>query len=310
MKCYCEDLVAQNSSVSSVCLKDLCIFDSVDEKDFERFRGIGVRKTFRDGETLFVQGGPVDGIFVIKAGRIRLSKVLEDGTEITLDFRKPGDLIGEEAFSHRVNYPLTAWAMEETVTCGFRVSDFNQLILDNPDLGLKLIGNMSKRILSLNSRLGSATAGNLEDRLFHVLSNIASEHGRENLKGLLYWVFVDPRGTELFGWRSSCQRNEGVEKTSEYRKGHQRGQPVHCARKRDWRIKEVSSFFRARGGSCMWWESYSDILSIRNFDSHCSPGYSFIPSRHVSYVKAPWEERCRQAPWAHAGFFVSNEQNL
>lgn len=183
MKCYCEDFVPQNSSISSACLKNIAIFDNISEKDFERFRNIGVKKTYRDGEALFVQGGPIEEIFVIKAGRIRLSKVLKDGTEITLDFRKAGDLIGEEAFSRSASYPLTAWAMEETLTCGFRLSDFNQLILDNPDLGLKLMGNMSKTILTLNARLGSAATGNLEDRLLRTLSNIAREHGKKTSKG-------------------------------------------------------------------------------------------------------------------------------
>jgi CRP-like cAMP-binding protein len=183
MDCYCEKDLSKNSPVSSRCLKDLFIFDEISAEDFERFRGIGIRKTFRDGEAIFIQGDPISEIFLIKAGRIRLSKVLEDGTEITLDFRKPGDLIGEAAFSRPINYPLTAWAMEETVTCGFRVRDFNQLILDNPDLGLKLIGNMSKRMLTLTTRLGSATAGNLDDRLFEVLSNIAWEHGKKTSNG-------------------------------------------------------------------------------------------------------------------------------
>ena len=183
MKCHCENLVLPNSSVSSACLRDLPIFDRISEEDFERFRGIGIQKIFHDGETLFVQGNPINEIFVIKAGRIRLSKVLEDGTEITLDFRKPGDLIGEEAFSRRISYPLTAWTMEETMTCGFRVRDFNQLILDNPDLGLKLIRSMSMRILTLNSRLGSATAGNLEDRLYRTLTSIAVEHGKKTSTG-------------------------------------------------------------------------------------------------------------------------------
>ncbi len=183
MKCDCDDFVSSNSSVSSVCLKDLHVFDGISESDFNRFGSIGVRKFFRPGEALFVQGDPVNEIFAVKSGRIRLSKVLEDGTEITLDYRMAGDLVGEEAFSHSINYPLTAWAMEEAMTCGFRVSDFNQLILDNPDLGLKLIGNMSNRILSLNARLGSATAGSLDDRVFQVLSNMASEHGRKTSKG-------------------------------------------------------------------------------------------------------------------------------
>ena len=183
MTCSCDDVLPEKSLTSSVCIKDFSLLESLNAHDFERFKDIGMRKIFHEGEALFVQGGPINEVFVIKAGRIRLSKVLEDGTEITLDFRKPGDLIGEEAFSQRVNYPLTAWAMQETLTCGFRVHDFNQLIVDNPDLGLKLIGNMSKTILTLNSRLESLTIGHLEDRIFQVLSNIASEHGRKTSKG-------------------------------------------------------------------------------------------------------------------------------
>ncbi|MDQ7783683.1 MAG: Crp/Fnr family transcriptional regulator [Desulfomonilaceae bacterium] len=183
MKCDCDEFVSPNSSVSSVCLRDLRVFHGVGDSDFKRFGSIGVRKVFCPGEALFVQGDPVHEVFAVKSGRIRLSKVLEDGTEITLDYRKAGDLVGEEAFSHSVNYPLTAWAMEETMTCGFRVRDFNRLILDNPDLGLKLIGNMSSRIQSLNARLETASAGNLEDRVFRILSTIASEHGRKTSKG-------------------------------------------------------------------------------------------------------------------------------
>ncbi len=147
-------------------------------------RHIGMRKNFRHGQALFLQGEPVNEVFIIKSGRIRLSKVLEDGTEITLDFRKPGDLIGEDALSGPIDYPLTAWAMEETVTCGFYLKDFNRLILDNPELGLKLIGNMSKRILTLTGRLESAAAENLDARLLRALTDIAWEHGKNTSKGL------------------------------------------------------------------------------------------------------------------------------
>lgn len=183
MKCDCEIALPNNTSVSSVCLRDLSVFDSVSDDDFERFKAIGLRKTFRKGQALFVQGSPINEVFVIKAGRIRLSKVLDDGTEITLDFRKPGDFIGEEAFSREVEYPLTAYAIEEALTCGFRVRDFKQLILDNPDVGLSLIANMAETILTLSSRLENMTAGALEYRILQVLSGIATEHGRRTPRG-------------------------------------------------------------------------------------------------------------------------------
>jgi CRP-like cAMP-binding protein len=34
---------------------------------------------------LFLQGDPADEIFLINGGRFKLSKILEDGTELTLD---------------------------------------------------------------------------------------------------------------------------------------------------------------------------------------------------------------------------------
>lgn len=34
-------------------------------------------------------------MFLIKGGRVKLTKVLEDGNELTLDIRKAGDFVGE-----------------------------------------------------------------------------------------------------------------------------------------------------------------------------------------------------------------------
>ncbi len=38
-------------------------------------------------------------LFLIKAGRVKLAKLSEDGAEITLDIRKAGDFIGETVLS-------------------------------------------------------------------------------------------------------------------------------------------------------------------------------------------------------------------
>lgn len=56
---------------------------------------------------MFLQGDPVDKMFFIKGGRVKLSKVLEDGTELTLDIRKAGDFVGENMFSEEGHYPVT-----------------------------------------------------------------------------------------------------------------------------------------------------------------------------------------------------------
>ena len=64
---------------------------------------------------MFLQGDPADKMFLIKGGRIKLSKVLEDGSELTLDIRKAGDFVGENMFSEEGEYPVSAYCLEDTL---------------------------------------------------------------------------------------------------------------------------------------------------------------------------------------------------
>lgn len=42
--------------------------------------------------------------------------------------------------------------------------DFEQLVLQNPNIGLQVIKNLSKRIASLTSHVGSLAVANIEER--------------------------------------------------------------------------------------------------------------------------------------------------
>ena len=115
---------------------------------------MGRRKAYRQGDAVFRQGDAADAMFLIKSGRIKLSKIFKDGREVTLDYRKAGDTFGENIFGQATHYPVTAWCLEATYTCGFKKSDFEQLILEHPSIGLRVIRKQSELIESLSTRLG------------------------------------------------------------------------------------------------------------------------------------------------------------
>ena len=138
---------------------------------------IGLKRSIRAGSPVFTQGSPANEIFLIKVGRIKLTKIHKDGAEITLDFRKAGDVLGEDVFSGESDYPLGAWALEDTVTCGFELRDFNALVLKRPDIGLNLIKSLGVKLSSVTGRLDSMAENSLENRLHRILSQVAREHG-------------------------------------------------------------------------------------------------------------------------------------
>ena len=185
MTCLCEQIAGEDIELSPTCIGHLWIFQNLDPEEIEALSREALRKKSVKGQPLFLQGDPTDEMFLIKGGRVKLSKVHEDGNELTLDIRKEGDFVGENMFSEEGRYPVSAYCLEDTMTCGFSRSQFEQLVLQHPKVGLQIIKNLSARISWLTMRVGSLSVTNIEDRLYRVLISVAREHGTISPKGTI-----------------------------------------------------------------------------------------------------------------------------
>lgn len=159
-------------------------FESMYSPEFKKIICNTRKKKVSKGEKLFRQGARVNEIYFITVGRIKLNKVFEDGNELTLETRKSGDFVGENIFLPQAHYPASAYCMEDTTTCGFSKNEFEQLIVDHPMIGLQVVKNMSEQIAWLSRRVKSMSLPNIEDRLLHVLVNMAEKHGSQSPQGI------------------------------------------------------------------------------------------------------------------------------
>lgn len=203
MGCLCEEMAAGERQMSTVCIGHLWLFENLAPPELAALAEAADRKTRSAGQAVFHQGDPADSIVLIKSGRIKLSKTLDDGAEITLDYRKAGDFLGENMFSEQAEYPVTAWCMEKSLTCGFTRKKFESLVLEHPNIGLQVIKNLSRRIALLTDHVGSLAFSSLEQRLYSVLFNIAREHGEREENG---YVIRFPLTHEELGFLVGAHR--------------------------------------------------------------------------------------------------------
>jgi CRP/FNR family transcriptional regulator len=159
------------------------VFGNLEAEEMAALAQAALRKTYKKGQVVFSQGDPANQMFLLKAGRVKLGKLTAEGNEITLDIRKAGDFLGESMLIEDADYPLTALCLEDTLTCGFTKAAFEKLILENSNIGLQVIRNLSNRIAWLTERVGSFSLTNLEDRLYQVLTQVAREHGVKSSRG-------------------------------------------------------------------------------------------------------------------------------
>ncbi len=203
MGCLCREVAGPDVELAEICLGQLWMFDNLEEKDLMALLMAASRRKRKKGDILFLQSDPAHELFLIKGGRVKLEKVFEDGSELTLDIRKNGDFVGENSFSEEGKYPVSAVCLEDTLTCGFNKNQFEQLILDNPNIGLQVIKNLSDRVTWLTSQVGSLAVTNIEERLYRVLCNVAKEHGIKDSRGI---VIEFPLTHEDLGFLTGAHR--------------------------------------------------------------------------------------------------------
>lgn len=183
MKCLCDDLAWDGLVLSEVCVGDLWMFNNLEHRELKALSELASRRRVAAGEWLFRQGEQVREMFLIKGGRVALNKTFENGSENTLDIRKGGDLLGEEMLTEETEYPVTARCLEDALVCSLKKEQFESIVLNHPNIGLQVIKNMSRRISLLTHRIGDLATSDIKERLYKILSSIASEHGKTEAGG-------------------------------------------------------------------------------------------------------------------------------
>ncbi len=183
MGCICNEIIGKDAPLVPTCIGHLWMFENLQKAELEALVAAAQRRQLKRGQAIFMQGTAGTEMFLIKMGRVKLSKLNEEGNELTLDIRKAGDFLGEQILNEEFDYPLTATCIEDSLACGFTRQGFEKLVLDHPNIGLQVIKNLSRRIEWLTSRAETMTTSNLEERLYRVLTTVASEHGVKEKKG-------------------------------------------------------------------------------------------------------------------------------
>ncbi|WP_158889479.1 Crp/Fnr family transcriptional regulator [Amycolatopsis anabasis] len=75
----------------------------------------GVRRTYRDGETILLQGAPATSVRVLVSGRVEVGCQDEDGAYCLVALRGTGDVVGELAAQNLGTRSATVTALEPCV---------------------------------------------------------------------------------------------------------------------------------------------------------------------------------------------------
>jgi CRP/FNR family cyclic AMP-dependent transcriptional regulator len=158
----------------------------------------GYEKQLNTGEVLFKDGDPGDEMYLIKSGKIRISKPAGD-VEKTLAVLKEGDFFGEMSVIDGSPRSATATAIEPTELVIFDREVFMNQVRENPLIEY-VLHTLIRRLRETDEQIKYLLIKNEEKRLIAMLLTKARE-GTQTDKGILvgmsfsYDSFADVVGT-------------------------------------------------------------------------------------------------------------------
>ncbi len=159
-------------------ISDAPLFNGLPEEQLNAVRQIAVNRFFDKGKTIFSDGDPCNGFYIIADGRVKIYKLSFDGKEQILHIYGPGNPFGEVPVFAGKKFPANAQTLLKSHLLFFPRTAFVDLISQNPSLALNMLAVLSMRLRQFTVQIENLSLKEVPGRLASYLLYLAKEQGR------------------------------------------------------------------------------------------------------------------------------------
>jgi CRP/FNR family transcriptional regulator, cyclic AMP receptor protein len=167
----------------------------------------GIRRTYARGHALFHEHGTADRVVVLLSGFAKLSRLSEDGREVILAIRGPGDLLGEQSAIDGRPRSATATALDPVTAMVLSTPDFVRLLESEPRVALVVLKMLSHRLREADMQRMELSLQDTTARVATRILELSERFG--NQAGADVEIHLPISQEELAGW-TGCSRDSVV----------------------------------------------------------------------------------------------------
>lgn len=142
-------------------LADLCLPYGLHVNEVQQLaRIVKNKRPLKTDEYLYLQGDECQSLYAVKSGSFRSFIAHADGSEQTIGFYLPGELMGLDSLQHG-RFTCSTVALETGAVCDVPLSRLNELCSEIPGLQIQMMRMLSKEIVADHDKivlLGHRTA--------------------------------------------------------------------------------------------------------------------------------------------------------
>lgn len=176
-------------------LSELTVFQDLTPREMEELNRITTMSTVPRGRVFYRPEEPGEVMFILKEGRVQLYRISPEGKKLVITTLGPHTLFGEMALLGTKMHNTFAEAVEDCLICVMSRTDLERLILNKPQVALRILEITGKRLREAEERLENMAFKGIPARLASLLLRLAREQGSEVITGLTHQDLAESVGT-------------------------------------------------------------------------------------------------------------------
>lgn len=160
-------------------LQHIDAFAGVGESEMQQIARRSTMRDFPRGKVILRPGEAQEMVYLIKEGRVKVSRYSPEGREQILALLEPGDLVGDLGLV-RETEPVHVEAFENTLICELSRRDFVALLRRQPDVMLRVIRLLAARLRIAEEEIADLVFRDVPGRLASLLLRLAEAYGERD----------------------------------------------------------------------------------------------------------------------------------
>jgi CRP-like cAMP-binding protein len=153
------------------------ILEPLTEEEIENLNGQLPDRRLQRGEIFFGPQDRSERLFLLQSGRARIFRTTPDGREFTLAVVEAGTVFGEMALTGQRLEGAYAQALAPSQVSTMLRADLERLILEKPEVGLRIMQLLSERLRRQETRLEDVSTKDVKARLASIIVLLVESEG-------------------------------------------------------------------------------------------------------------------------------------
>jgi CRP/FNR family transcriptional regulator len=161
------------------------LFKNLSDDELKELDPYLVRESVKKKNEIFTEGDQPEWFYIVSKGKVKITKLSQEGKEIILELISPTDIFGGVAVLRNFPYPANAVAMEDSEILKISRKNLMRLVDRFPNLMYCIALQLGDRMKSSYDSLKNIALERVEARIAALLLKLANKVGEETKEGIL-----------------------------------------------------------------------------------------------------------------------------